>query len=131
MFNLGGFDKMLQLTRDGEQLPSGVNDALTSTGSSYRVPAEQMGQQSPAQLPEGAGKAMELLGGGGARKPEAVQHLESTPVAGLAKKVASAVAAYYTGGLSSLAMNVGGQVLSERNPRAGAALGAATKLYGG
>lgn len=112
MFNLGGFDKMLSMTRGGgEPLPLGVNDALKATGSSYRVPAERLvSGHGPVQLPEGIGKALELLGGE-PPVPKGLQKLDSSPVAGLAKKVASAVAAYYTGGLSSLAMNVGGQAL--------------------
>lgn len=135
MFNLGGFDKMLHLANDGDlQLPAGVNDALRATGSSYRVPAERFASgQGRVQLPEGTGKALELLGGGGP-KPAALEHLESTPAAGLAKKAASAIAAFYTGGASALAMNLGGQVLSRNNPRAGALSGAATnisKLFGG
>jgi hypothetical protein len=132
MFDLGGFDKLLQITNDeggSGRLSPRVNDALRATGSSYQVP-EGADQQPSAQLPEGTGQALDLLSGG-ARMPKGLQKLDSSPVAGLAKKAASAVAAYYTGGLSALATNVGGQVLSQRNPRAGALLGAATKLYGG
>jgi hypothetical protein len=132
MFNLGGFDKMLQLANsDDLQLPAGVNDALRATGSSYRVPTERFaGGQGHTQLPEGTGKALELLGSE-PPVPKALKKLDSSPVAGLAKKVAGAVAAFYTGGASAAAMNLGGQVLSQSNPRAGALFGGATKLFGG
>jgi hypothetical protein len=129
MMNLGGFDKMLNIAGD-RRMPAGVNDALKATGSSYQVPDEMTGPQGGGQLPEGTGKALSMLGGK-PDLPKGLQKLEGSPVVGLAKKVASAVAAYYTGGLSSLAMNVGGQVVSQNNPRAGALVGAASKLYGG
>lgn len=47
------------------------------------------------------------------------------------KKVASAIASFYTGGLSGAAMNVGSGLVSENNPKAGAIAGAASKAFGG
>lgn len=135
-FDLGNIGKALKATGSGYQLPDdgtaaaaaapgftpppSVNSALEASGSTYRVP------EPAAEPPEWTGQAQEA-----AEAAEGSPGLKNSPIVGLVKKAAGAVAAFYTGGASAAAMNVGGQMLSKNNPQAGAAAGAATKLFGG
>ncbi len=150
--NLGNISRALQLSRGNDefQMPEGTQEALQRTGSSYVPPPQPTTPQVPAwvgRMQQGA-SMLDSAGGGQPKYPGLMNSpmtgaspqsdgdsntpshpgLANSPIAGLAKKVVSAVAAYYTGGLSAAAMNVGGQMLSQRNPRAGAMASAAQEF---
>lgn len=146
--NLGNVGQALQATGSNYKLPegmaqptqapalsmpSGVNDALAVTGSEYRAPVanpagEMPGWVDSAQEATKVADALPEPGSAESRGEKQNPGLKNSPVMGLAKKVVGAVAAFYTGGLSSAAMNVGGQVLSKNNPQAGQAAGAVSSF---
>jgi hypothetical protein len=61
---------------------------------------------------------------------QAKERIKATPAAQNLKLAAEAVASYYTGGLSGLAKNVGGAVLSRNNPQAAGLAGMGMKALG-
>lgn len=146
--NLGNLSGALQATGSNYQLPasagaagaapaapttipSNVNGALEASGSSYRVPEAPPDAASKAPgWVDSAQKATEVADAVPEDTNPENEHpgLKNSPVMGLAKKVVGAVAAFYTGGASAAAMNVGGQLLSKNNPKLGAAAGAAGVL---
>lgn len=62
--------------------------------------------------------------------PEGIREMQQRPAVQNLKKVADAVASFYTGGAWGLAKNVGGQMLSKNNPNAGALVSLAGKALG-
>lgn len=146
-FNLGNWNQALKLSGSNYEvpeqsmqppdpaqarqpfIPNNINDALAVSGSDYRVPQQQahpwvMDTQHAASAVDAVPSPQaEGQGDGQTSYPG----LKNSPAADLVRKAASAVAAFYTGGASALAMNAGGQVLSQNNSTAGAAAGAAGK----
>ncbi len=142
MFNLGNFgeglrlpegtDKALQIAGGAgqrTQLPPGTQEALRKTGSSYQLPSQ--GAPASAQAPS-QGAAPSWVGNAqqGASLLDATSMIPGAkranelPITQLAKKVVGAVAAFYTGGMSAVATNIAGNMLSKNNPRLGAAANA-------
>lgn len=131
-----------------------VNGALAKTGSNYRLPtsapasavapasvaAPAATPAAPLSPPTAAAAPPAATGGGEAPswlgKTQKIgslmdnlpaQDLRNSEAVQMVKKAVSAVASFYTGGLSSLATNVGGQVVGKNNPKLGQAVG----MFGG
>ena len=107
-------------------IPGNVNSALEAAGASYRVPTDPTSANAAPGWVDSAKKATDAVDSAPADQNPENEHpgLKNSPIAGLAKKVVGAVAAFYTGGASAAAMNVGGQMLSKNNPKLGTAASA-------
>jgi hypothetical protein len=105
---------------DFTKMGGDVNQALAATGSEYRVPDAPEWAQAAGGL-VGKGGVTNPQGPKGPNTPNGPTGLQGAPIVDLVKKVVGAVASFYTGGMASAAINVGGNLAAENNPKAGRA----------
>jgi hypothetical protein len=114
MFNLAILDKAKSIVSGDMPTAQRVQNGAEVVGAvADMAGAAQARSANPANAAEARGQLMNT---------QAVQTL---------KTAASAVASYFTGGLSAVAQNVGLGMVAKNNPQAAGLAGVASKVFGG
>jgi len=114
MFDLGILDKAKSIVSGDTPTSERIGTGLELAGAaSQMAAANQQANPNPGSV------------------SEAKDRLENSQAGQTLKTAASAVAAYFTGGLSAMAQSVGGAAIAKNNPQAAGAVGIASKLFGG
>jgi len=116
MFDLGILDKAKSIVSGDTPTAERIGTGLELAGAASQMAAAHQ-QANPNPNPGSVS--------------EAKDRLESSQAGQTLKTAASAVAAYFTGGLSAMAQSVGGGVLAKNNPQAAGIAGIASKVFGG
>lgn len=122
MFDIGILDKAKSIFSGDASTGERVGNALEVAGTASEFAGAQQARmqgQHPSQNPN-AGNAW-----------QAKEGIKNSQSGQSIKKIASAVAAFYTGGLSALATNVGTAAIAKNNPQAAGLASIASKVWGG
>lgn len=130
MFNLEMLDKAKSIVASGTPMMERVSNGLEVAGAvSDFASAAQQRQEEPQ--PQAQPRPPSQASANPSNAWQAKNQLEGSQAGKTLKTAASAVAAYFTGGLSGMAQSVGFSKLGEKNPQAAGLASIAAKVWGG